>query len=97
MVHYQCASCPYGSDDLDDLQRHSDKTGHVGICKNDAGSTGNKLGTLRVVAEVLGVAALGASVWIIKELRDRLGESEEENDYLKSASGAGKTLKSYDV
>ncbi|WP_316769025.1 hypothetical protein [Streptomyces sasae] len=96
MTNYQCGSCSYGSDDLDDLQKHLDETGHVGIRKDDAGPTGSKLAKVRVAAEVLGLAALGFSAWAIKELWERLMEAEAEIDYLKSPTGAGRNLKNQD-
>lgn len=92
---YRCGSCSYGSDDLEQSQKHLDQTGHVDIHKNDAGPAGSKFGKARVVAEVLGVTALAVSVLVIKNLWGRLAEAEAEIDYLKSPSGAGKNLKNH--
>ncbi|MFI9291757.1 hypothetical protein [Streptomyces gardneri] len=91
--------------DLDELRQHSHQTGHVGFCENDdinapgatevvegAEPTGGKSGKGRIAAAAavgLGVAtALGGLLAEVAEL-------VSENDYLKSASGAGTTLRSY--
>ncbi len=88
--------CLYGSGDLDDLQRHSQETGHAGFRKDEAALAGGKLHRALVVAEVLTVAALGGAVWSCKHLYSKLAESEAENSFLKSPSGAGANLKSHD-
>ncbi|MET9901214.1 hypothetical protein [Streptomyces sp. NPDC006446] len=95
MTGYQCESCSYESDDLDELQRHSQETGHAGIYKDETAAAGGKLAKARVVAEVLTVAALGVAVWTCKHLHSKLVEAEAENDYLKSPSGAGANLKNH--
>lgn len=121
MIHYQCGSCSYQSDDLGEAQQHSHETGHVCIGKDGAGPAGGKFGKARVVimagASVLATTTIGALAWKYKKLQEdhdgllsmaaglvvQLAESaaenerlKSENDYLKSATGASKTLKSYD-
>ncbi|WP_329115956.1 hypothetical protein [Streptomyces sp. NBC_01353] len=105
MTDYQCGSCSYGSDDLDDLRQHSIQTGHV-----SAGPTEGKSGKGRVVAGIgigLLTLATGAVAWNYKTLQYKalqslaaglvaqVAELATENEYLKSASGAGKTLYGY--
>ncbi|GHE99379.1 hypothetical protein [Streptomyces fumanus] len=60
MTDYQCGSCSYGSDDLDELQGHSHRTGHVGIHKNDAEPAEGKFGKARAAAKV-GAKALAVA------------------------------------
>ncbi|MFE7354557.1 hypothetical protein ACFU8Q_15445 [Streptomyces sp. NPDC057543] len=105
MTDYQCGSCSYGSDDLDDLRQHSIQTGHV-----STGPTEVKSGKGRVVAGIgvgLLTVATGVFAWNYKTLQYKalqslaaglvvqVAELAAENEYLKSASGAGKTLYSY--
>jgi hypothetical protein len=145
VTDYQCESCSHGSNDLDELRRHS-QTSHVGLREKDdtleeggietpevaeaaevAEPTGDKFGKVKVAAKVglssLAAAAIGVLAWKYKELaaenqelRSRAdglaAENEElkslaggllvklaelvtENEYLKSASGAGTTLNSH--
>ncbi|WP_031026663.1 hypothetical protein [Streptomyces sp. NRRL WC-3725] len=96
MADYQCGSCSYGSDDLDELQQHSRETGHVGTRKNDAEQAEGKFGKARAAAKagakVLAVAAVvGFSAWKYKALQSmaaglvvQLAESATENAALKS-------------
>ncbi|MFI1649773.1 hypothetical protein ACH4XT_22905 [Streptomyces avidinii] len=122
MTDYQCGSCSYGSNDLDELRQHSHQTGHVGMREKDgvleedgieppevaeaveeAEATESKSGKGRVAAEVgfglLAAATIGVLAWQNKGLKSmaggllvQLAESVAENEYLKSASGAGTTL-----
>jgi hypothetical protein len=97
---YRCGSCSYGSKDLDDLRRHTIRTGHV-----STGPTEGKSGTGTVVAGLavgLLTVAYGVFGWKYKALRSlaaglvvQVAELATENEYLKSASGAGKTLNSH--
>lgn len=100
MTDYRCGSCSYGSDDLDDLRRHSIQTGHV-----STGPAEGKPGAGTVVTGLgVGLLAIATGVfgWKYKALRSlaaglviQVAELATENEYLKSASGAGKTLNSY--
>ncbi|MFJ8646487.1 hypothetical protein ACIRNI_10235 [Streptomyces sp. NPDC093546] len=101
MTDYRCGSCSYESDDLDDLRQHSVQTGHV-----STGPTEGKSGKGWVVAGIgvglLTVATTGVLGWKYKSLLSvaaglvvQVAELATENEYLKSASGAGKTLNSY--
>ncbi|MFF7413816.1 hypothetical protein [Streptomyces lydicus] len=105
MTDYQCGSCCYGSDDLDDLRQHSVQTGHV-----SAGPTEGKSGKGGIVVGI-GVGLLTVATGIFarnyktrqyKALQSlaaglvvQVAELATENEYLKSASGAGKTLYSF--
>ncbi|MEV7444371.1 hypothetical protein AB0O22_25105 [Streptomyces sp. NPDC091204] len=132
MTDYPCGSCSYGSNDLDELRRHSQETGHVGIRDKDglldeARPSARKSGKGRVVAEValgvLAATAVGVLAWKNQklaaendglkdendELRDEnagvrsmaggllaeLAALVAENEFLKSASGAGTTLNGF--
>lgn len=106
MINYACTECPFQADGLEDLQRHSQETGHVGICKSETSSTGGKLSKLTkrlVVAQGATLTALGASVWACTYLyakwqvaEDKRQGAEDEIAYLKSPSGAGRNLKNQD-
>ncbi|MFI5761414.1 hypothetical protein ACIA8F_10755 [Streptomyces sp. NPDC051563] len=97
MTLYQCGSCSFRSEELGEAQEHSRRTGHVTVGKDigedAAGTADGKFGRARAVAKagagVLAATAAGVLAWKFKELQG-------ENDYLKSATGAAKTLKSYD-
>ncbi|MFJ2574761.1 hypothetical protein ACIOYT_30655 [Streptomyces halstedii] len=96
MTEYACTACPFQADGLEELQRHSLETGHVGICKDEAPPTGGKLSKLTkrlVVAQGVTLAAFGLACTY---LYARCQSAEEENAYLKSPSGAGRNLKSHD-
>ncbi|MFE9927957.1 hypothetical protein [Streptomyces sp. NPDC005533] len=125
MTDYQCGSCSYGSNDLDELRQHAQRTGHVGIRDKDgpleeAGPSERKGGKGRVLAEVaigaLAATAVGVLAWknhkLTAENDELTAENVEvksmaggllaelaalvtENEFLKSASGAGTTLNSY--
>ncbi|WP_327224835.1 hypothetical protein OG229_13950 [Streptomyces platensis] len=95
MTDHQCESCSYESDDLDEFQRHLQEMGHASICKDEASAVEGKLIKALVVAEVLTATALGVAVWMCKHLYSKLEESEAENNYLKSPSGAGANLKNH--
>ncbi|MEU9164300.1 hypothetical protein AB0D29_29025 [Streptomyces sp. NPDC048424] len=100
MTDYRCGSCSYGSDDLDDLRQHWIQSGH-----DSTGPTGGKPGKGRAVAGLgagLLIVATGVLGWKYKALQSlaaglvvQVAELATENDYLKSASGAGKTLNGY--
>ncbi|MFE4777958.1 hypothetical protein [Streptomyces sp. NPDC056713] len=99
MTEYVCTACPFQADSLEELQRHSLETGHVGICKSEAPPAGGKLSKLTkrlVVAQGVTLTALGASVWACTYLYAKWQGAEAENAYLKSPSGAGRNLKSHD-
>ncbi|MFD3465404.1 hypothetical protein ACFWWM_03380 [Streptomyces sp. NPDC058682] len=101
MTHYHCGSCSFQSDDLGEAQQHSHQTGHVCIGKEDAGPVAGKFGKARVVvkasASVLAATTIGVLAWKYKKrLQEECEELQMENDYLKSATGAAKTLKGYD-
>ncbi|WP_129593418.1 hypothetical protein [Streptomyces sp. C] len=135
MVHYQCGSCSYRTDDLGEAQQHSRETGHVCVGKEVAEPTARKFGRTKGLAVagvgVLAATTIGVITWKYKKLQEdheelqedheelqtkheglvsmaagllsQLAEStaeneslKSENDYLKSATGASKTLKSYD-
>ncbi|MFD6549044.1 hypothetical protein [Streptomyces sp. NPDC058398] len=99
MIEYVCTECPFQADGLEDLQRHSQETGHVGICKSEAAPAGGKLSKLTkrlVVAQGATLAALGASVLACTYWYDKWQDAEAENAYLKSPSGAGRNLKNHD-
>ncbi|MFD5141783.1 hypothetical protein [Streptomyces sp. NPDC058401] len=70
------------------------------VGKDDAGPAEGRFGKAKVVAGkakvvakagagVLAATTIGVLAWKYKGI-------QEENDYLKSATGAAKTLKSYD-
>jgi hypothetical protein len=93
--------CSYESDELDDLRQHSIQTGHVltgpieGVLSKDRVLVGLGVGLLTV-------AAAGVFGWKYRALQSlaaglvvEVAELATENEYLKSASGAGKTLNSY--
>ena len=75
------------------------------------GKFGKARGVVKVSASVLAATTLGVLAWKNKGLQEenegllstaagllvQLAESTAENDYLKSATGASKTLKSYDT
>ncbi|WP_189867106.1 hypothetical protein [Streptomyces poonensis] len=96
MTEYVCTECPFQADGLEDLQRHSQETGHVGICKSEAAPTGGK--RTKRLAAALGVTstALGASIGACIYLYAKLRDAETELAYLKSPSGAGRNLKNQD-
>ncbi|MFB7619920.1 hypothetical protein [Kitasatospora sp. NPDC056181] len=82
------------------------ETPEVAEAVEGVGPTEGKSGRGRVAVElglgILAAAAVGALAWKNKELRSMAGgllvelaESVSENEYLKSASGAGTTLNSY--
>lgn len=99
MTEYVCTACPFQADGLEELQRHSVETGHVGICKSEAPPAGGKLSKLTkrlVVAQGVTLTALGASVLAGTYLYAKWQGAEAENAYLKSPSGAGRNLKSHD-
>lgn len=95
MADYQCESCSYGSNDLDELQQHSRETGHAGVRKNDAEPVEGKFAKAKAAAMVgataLALAVAGFSVWKYKSLRSmadglvvQLAESAAENAALQS-------------
>ncbi|WP_157877956.1 hypothetical protein [Streptomyces torulosus] len=100
MTNYRCGLCSYGSDDLDDLHQHSTQTEHV-----SAGSTEGKSNKGRVAAGISVGLLTGTTLafaWKYKTLQSlaaglvvQVAELIAENEYLKSASGAGKTLNGY--
>ncbi|MFF5921963.1 hypothetical protein ACFY8C_27000 [Streptomyces flavochromogenes] len=99
MINYTCTECPFRAEGLDDLQRHSQETGHVGICKSEAASPGGKLSKLTkrlVAAQGVTFTALGASIWACTYLYAKWQTAEAEIAYLKSPSGAGRNLKNQD-
>lgn len=99
MTEYVCTACPFRADGLEELQRHSLETGHVGICKSEAPPAGGKLSKLTkrlVVTQGVTLAALGASISACTYLYAKWQSAEAENAYLKSPSGAGRNLKSHD-
>ncbi|MFE0774491.1 hypothetical protein [Streptomyces sp. NPDC058861] len=100
MTHYRCESCSFRSDHLGEAQQHSHRMGHVCIGREGAGSAGGKFGRARVVvkagAGVLAATTIGVLGWKYKGLQAKHESLKSENDYLKSATGASKTLKSYD-
>ncbi|MFH8443446.1 hypothetical protein ACH4D3_19740 [Streptomyces sp. NPDC018026] len=96
MTEYVCTACPFQADGLEELQRHSLETGHVGICKSGAPPTGGKLTKRLVVTQGVTLAALGASLSACTYLYAKWQSAEAENTYLKSPSGAGRNLKSHD-
>ncbi|MFH8717491.1 hypothetical protein [Streptomyces zaomyceticus] len=99
MIEYVCTACPFQADGLEELQRHSLETGHVGISKSEAPPAGGKLSKLTkrlIVTNGVTFAALGASLSACMYLYAKWQSAEAENDYLKSPSGAGRNLKSHD-
>ncbi|MER5475253.1 hypothetical protein [Streptomyces sp. NPDC002685] len=99
MIYYACTECPFQAEGLEDLQRHSQETGHVGIGKSEAAPTGGKLSKLAkrlVVAQGVTATALGASIWAGTYLYAKWQVAEAEIAYLKSPSGAGRNLKNQD-
>ncbi|MEU2591289.1 hypothetical protein ABZ649_05480 [Streptomyces albidoflavus] len=99
MTEYACTACPFQADGLEELQRHSLETSHVGICKSEAPLTGGKLSKLTkrlVVTQGVILAALGASLSACTYFYVKWQSAEAENTYLKSPSGAGRNLKSHD-
>ncbi|GGT53251.1 hypothetical protein ABT368_26370 [Streptomyces althioticus] len=96
MTDYQCGSCSYGSDDLDELQQHSHETSHhVGARENGAepveGKFAKAKAAAKVGATVLALAVAGFSAWKYKSLQSmaaelvvQLAESAAENATLKS-------------
>ncbi|WP_185912896.1 hypothetical protein [Streptomyces sp. WAC06128] len=99
MTTYACTTCPFQAEGLEDLQWHSQETGHVGICKSEAAPTGGKLSKLTkrlLVAQGVTVTALGASIWACTYLYAKWQGAEDEIAYLKSPSGAGRNLKNQD-
>ncbi|HEY9326993.1 MAG TPA: hypothetical protein VIS09_01935 [Streptomyces sp.] len=106
MISYACTECLFQAEGLEDLQLHSNETGHVGICKSEAASTEGKLSKLTkrlVTAQGVTLTALGASIWACTYLYAKWqvaeGErqvAEDEIAYLKSPSGAGRNLKNQD-
>ncbi|MFD3537597.1 hypothetical protein [Streptomyces sp. NPDC058664] len=99
MTEYVCTACPFQAAGLEELQRHSLETGHVGICKSEAPPVGGKLSKLtkRLVAvQGATLTALGASILACTYLYAKWQDAEAENAYLKSPSGAGRNLKSHD-
>ncbi|MEU0649332.1 hypothetical protein [Streptomyces umbrinus] len=91
MTDYQCGSCSYGSNDLDEFRQHSHQTGHAGIREKgdieppgvaeaveEVESTEGKSGRGRAAAEVaLGALAIAA-----------IGTLALKNKGLKSMAGA---------
>ncbi|MFI7019946.1 hypothetical protein [Streptomyces sp. NPDC050164] len=99
MTEYVCTACPFQADGLEDLQRHSQETGHVGNCKSEAAPDGGKLSKLTkrlLVAQGVTLTALGASIWACTYLYAKWQGAEAEKAYLKSPSGAGRNLKNHD-
>lgn len=96
MINYACTACPFQAEGLEHLQRHSQETGHVGICKSEAASTGGKLTKRLAAAQGLTLTALGASIWACTYLYAKWQVAEDEIAYLKSPSGAGRNLKNQD-
>ncbi|MGQ4353105.1 hypothetical protein [Streptomyces drozdowiczii] len=99
MTEYVCTACPFQADGLEELQRHSLETGHVGICKSEAPPAGSKLTKFTkrlVVTQGVTLAALATSISACTYLYAKWQSAEEENAYLKSPSGAGRNLKSHD-
>ncbi|MFA7766282.1 hypothetical protein ACGFNX_27175 [Streptomyces sp. NPDC048723] len=99
MIEYVCTACPFQADGLEDLQRHSLETGHVGNCKSEAPPEGGKLSKLTkrlVAAQGVTLTVLGASIGACTYLYAKWQGAEAENAYLKSPSGAGRNLKSHD-
>ncbi|MGV9356318.1 hypothetical protein [Streptomyces misionensis] len=96
MTEYVCTECPFRADGLEDLQRHSQETGHVGIGTSEAAPAEGK--RTKRLAAALGVTstALGASIGACIYLYARLRHAETEIAYLKSPSGAGRNLKNHD-
>ncbi|MBW8800847.1 MAG: hypothetical protein JF597_47025 [Streptomyces sp.] len=88
MTSYQCGSCSYESDDLDEAQEHSFQTGHVCIGKDGAGSAGGRFGKARGAAgvgiSVLAASALGVFAWKYKALAAEKDDLAAENSELKS-------------
>ncbi|MDX3209116.1 hypothetical protein [Streptomyces scabiei] len=96
MTEYVCTACPFQADGLEELQRHSLESGHVGICKSETPPAGGKLSKLTkrlVVTQGVTLAALGTAC---AYLYAKWQSAEAENAYLKSPSGAGRNLKSHD-
>ncbi|MGW7789321.1 hypothetical protein [Streptomyces tricolor] len=100
MTDDRCGACSYGSDELDELREHSIKTGHV-----PTGPTEGTSGKTKVLVGIGGgllTVATGVLAWRYKALHSLAAglvvqgaELAAENDYLKSASGAGKTLNGF--
>ncbi|MFI2610388.1 hypothetical protein [Kitasatospora sp. NPDC018619] len=74
-------------------------TDGVGEAAAESGPAEGRPGRGRVAAEIgFGLAAavaIGALVWSRKEALAELAEKVTENEYLKSAGGAGRTLNGY--
>ncbi|MER5280954.1 hypothetical protein ABT025_35200 [Streptomyces sp. NPDC002809] len=96
MTECACTACPFQADSLEELQRHSVETGHVGICKTEAAPAGGKLTKRLVVTQGATLATLGSSFLACTYLYAKWQTAEAENAYLKSPSGAGRNLKSHD-
>lgn len=99
MIEYVCTACPFQADGLEDLQRHSLETGHVGTGKTEAPPAGGRLSKLTkrlLVVQGVTLTALGASALACTYLYAKWQGAEAENTYLKSPSGAGRNLKSHD-
>ncbi|MGV9269514.1 hypothetical protein ACWDRR_33175 [Kitasatospora sp. NPDC003701] len=127
MTDYQCGSCSYESNDLDELRLHRRETGHsvthgaeaTGAAEHVELSAGSALDGRTAAEIVLGVlsagvivalalqtrgakaAAAGLMVQLARGAKEKAHLAKEvarlaaENAYLKSASGAGKTLVRY--
>ncbi|MFF7369088.1 hypothetical protein [Streptomyces tricolor] len=100
MTDDRCVPCAHGSDELEDLQEHSVQTGHA-----PTGPTEGTSGKAKVLVGLGGgflTIATGVLAWRYKALHSlaaglvvQVAELAAENDYLKSASGAGKTLNGF--
>ncbi|MFE6056454.1 hypothetical protein ACFQ6N_37395 [Kitasatospora sp. NPDC056446] len=75
------------------------ETPGAGEAAEEAAPTEGRSGRGRVAARagfvLLAAVSIGALAWRNKELLAELTESAAENEYLKSASGAGTTLNGY--
>jgi hypothetical protein len=96
MINYACTACSFQAEGLEDLQRHSQETGHIGVCKSEAASTGGKLSKLTkrlVVAQGVTLTALGASIGACVYWYAKWQMAEAEITDLKSPSGASRNLR----
>ncbi|GHI04505.1 hypothetical protein AQI88_37100 [Streptomyces cellostaticus] len=107
MTDYRCGSCSYGSEDLDDLRQHSIQTGHDPAGPTEGKSGKGRVAAGIGVGVGLLTFATGVFAWNYKTVQYKalqslaaglvvqVAELAAENEYLKSASGAGKTLNSF--